>query len=47
MEQYIIALVAIIVAIFLIKKFVGCLVRSAITIALIIILIFIFYFYMQ
>lgn len=47
MEQYIIALVAIIVAIFLIKKFVGCIIRSAVTIALIVILTLIYYYYMQ
>lgn len=47
MEQYLLAIVAIIVAIFLLKKFVGCIIRSAITIALIVILSLIYFYYVQ
>jgi len=42
---YIVAIIAIIVGIFLIKKFVGCLVRSAITLIIIAIIAFLYWNY--
>ncbi len=45
MTQYIIAILAIIVAILLIKKFVGCMIRTIITFVLIAILIALYYAY--
>ena len=45
MEQYIAAIVAIIVAILLLKRFVSCLMRSIITLALMAILAYLYFTY--
>lgn len=43
--HYIIAIIAIIIAIYLIKRFVGCLIRTVIGIVLSLILAYIYYMY--
>ncbi len=46
MTQYIIGIIAIIIAVVLIKRFVGCLVRSAVTIALVAVLAYLYFHYL-
>ncbi|MDO4172037.1 MAG: hypothetical protein Q4E63_00065 [Prevotellaceae bacterium] len=47
MTEYIIGIVAVIIAIILIKRFVGCLVRILVTLALLAVLLYLYYNYMQ
>lgn len=47
MTEYIVAILAIIIAIMLIKKFVGCMIRIVITLVLMAILVFLYFTYMQ
>ena len=44
-QFYLIALLAVVIGIFLIKKFVGCMVRMAVTIILVLILAALYYMY--
>ena len=46
MTQYIIGIIAIIIAVVLIKRFVGCLVRSAVTIVLVAVLAYLYFHYL-
>lgn len=47
MTEYIIGIVAIIIAIILIKRFVGCMIRTVVTLALIAVLAALYYFYLS
>lgn len=47
MNEYIIGIIAIIIAVILIKKFVGCMVRAVITLALFAILAALYFCYLQ
>lgn len=46
-QFYLIALVALVLGVILVKKFVGCMVRLAITIVIIIVLLGIYFMYFQ
>lgn len=47
MTQYIVAIIAILIAFILIKRFVSCLFRTIVTVILVAILAYLYFFYLQ